>query len=424
MTVQDVDKEFYRRVLKDSRLTEIRSRIRHGTATFADTAEYNDRASTILGDVLSGQVPSTPEGERAKLCKYLLRHLYDGTNEMCAAVQLTLDKAQGLHLAPQKAPFPTERVQAIAGSLEDKTVPTETIQRRAGSAATVGRAFHDAYMHENAKFRTKAGIKCYLNREEASGCCKWCAEIAGRFVYGEHPRDIFRRHDNCSCTVTYENGRERQDVWSKRSWEAPAEGAGAAEPVTLTAEEAAAAQARHPLIRFTEGQAEKTQESVLTRETFSDIIDIILADHQRNPELERTIKQCITQAAPVFAEDLAKFFSRIPAEENRYIMAMHGNPQAAFIYGMQVTPKIVASIIKHRKDYHGEEVVFIACNTGNTDNISECFAQQLANELGNIVHAPTRFGAINSRGEYYSSDITGLKKDGEFIPFEPRRDEK
>lgn len=194
---------------------EIRSKMKHGTATFADTAEYNDRTSSILGSVLSGRMPSTPDGERAKLCEYLLRHLYDDTNEMCAAVQQTLDKANGIQIAPQKAPFPAERVQAISGSLEDKTVPMETIQRRAGSAATVGRAFHDAYMKENAKFRTKAGLKCYITRSGGAKCCDWCAEVAGKYEYSAAPEGVFRRHDNCSCTVYYDTNRTRQTLQGK-----------------------------------------------------------------------------------------------------------------------------------------------------------------------------------------------------------------
>ena len=52
-------------------------------------------------------------------------------------------------------------------------------------------------------------------------CCKWCSAIAGRYEYSEAPEDIYRRHDNCGCTVTYENGRTRQDVWSKKTWEVP-----------------------------------------------------------------------------------------------------------------------------------------------------------------------------------------------------------
>ena len=33
----------------------------------------------------------------------------------------------------------------------------------------------------------------------------------------------FRRHDNCGCSVTYEDGEMRQDAWSKRTWQASPE---------------------------------------------------------------------------------------------------------------------------------------------------------------------------------------------------------
>ncbi|MBE6858867.1 MAG: hypothetical protein E7498_05470 [Ruminococcus sp.] len=47
----------------------------------------------------------------------------------------------------------------------------------------------------------------------------------------------FRRHDNRGCSVTFENGRQRQDVWSKRSWEVPDVGEGAPSPSVLTDEQ-------------------------------------------------------------------------------------------------------------------------------------------------------------------------------------------
>lgn len=80
-----------------------------------------------------------------------------------------------------------------------------------------------------------------------NGCCEWCSKVAGRYAYGEEPDDIYRRHDNCGCSVTYENGRKRQDVWSKREWEAPEPGAGAGDPVVLTKEQAKILQAEHGL---------------------------------------------------------------------------------------------------------------------------------------------------------------------------------
>ena len=88
-----------------------------------------------------------------------------------------------------------------------------------------------------AQFRSGAGQQCSIVREAASGCCQWCTEMAGRYeCNGDLPEDVYRRHDNCSCTTTYENGRMRQDVWSKRQWEAPEPDAGASPPTTFTDE--------------------------------------------------------------------------------------------------------------------------------------------------------------------------------------------
>ena len=74
------------------------------------------------------------------------------------------------------------------------------------------------------KYRSEAGLECFIIRSDHGGCCKWCAALAGKYRYPEEvPKDVYRRHDNCTCTVTYTNGRKAQDVWSKTSRELPAE---------------------------------------------------------------------------------------------------------------------------------------------------------------------------------------------------------
>lgn len=236
MTAQE---ELARRIERDSICRAVQKKIDEGKADFADTARYTDRAAELLGEVLGAYVPDMPTDERETLCKVLLRQRYLDTNAMLNAVQRTLDDAQGLHLAPQIADYPEERVDQAAHSLADETVPMETIVRRAKSApATIARSFHDDYIEKNAAFRDSAGLKCYITRNAAAKCCEWCTKMAGRYRYGEEPQDVYRRHDNCSCTVTYESGRQRQDVWSKRTWEAPGKNAGAEKPVRLTTEQA------------------------------------------------------------------------------------------------------------------------------------------------------------------------------------------
>lgn len=239
-------------IQQDGMLAEIRKKIRSGKATYEDTAAYSARAGKMIGALLSRRLPEIPPEEREQLCVELLHDQYIDINAAVDAAQRYLDERLGIQLAPQHAPFDSERGHQIGSSLRDPSKPVETLQRRAKAATeTTVKSMHDDRMKTEAKFRSRAGLKCFITRKAVSGCCAWCTAMAGRFEYGEEPDDIYRRHDNCDCTVTFENGRKRQDVWSKREWEAPEPGAGAPEPVRLTPEQARKLQEKHQLKRLT-----------------------------------------------------------------------------------------------------------------------------------------------------------------------------
>ena len=216
---QEILSELYRRMAQDPRIRAALKRIEAGKATLADTALVNGRSADILGDIYGDRITEIPEELRESLTTALLRERYDYTNDMCTEVQEALDAKNGIALQPQRAPFPAERVQQIAHSLLDPTVAAEVIERRARAAVpTTVKSMHDDFVKTNARIRNDLGLKCYISRVASPGCCAWCSKIAGRYTYGDQPNDVFRRHDNCPCTVTFENGRQRQDVWSKRKW--------------------------------------------------------------------------------------------------------------------------------------------------------------------------------------------------------------
>lgn len=236
--------ELDRRLSLDPELRRISKKIKDGTADFNDTFRYSEIVSKHIGKIMQENIGeiTNPLGKQY-VCEALLNDHYDAINDVLGTVQVSLDEELGIHLKPIKAPKPVERIRQIAHSLEDPGVKPEVIKRRAGApVVNTAMSMHDDYIRINAAKRHDMGFKCYLNRVAVSGCCKWCTEVAGRYVYGDHPDDIFRRHDNCDCTVTFENGRERQDVWSKRTWEAPAVGAGAAAPVRLSRQDAESLQ--------------------------------------------------------------------------------------------------------------------------------------------------------------------------------------
>ena len=84
-------------------------------------------------------------------------------------------------------------------------------------------SFADDFMKANAEKRSRAGFDTFIDRQGGGKCCPWCAKLIGHFKYPDNvPKDVYRRHDNCTCTVTYgTKGGARQDVWSKVAWTVP-----------------------------------------------------------------------------------------------------------------------------------------------------------------------------------------------------------
>ena len=266
--LQSVLWDVKQRIENDKKLSKLRQKVNSGKATYADTAAYSTHVGNLLGDTFAQHILSVSSELREALTVELLHDRYMDINAIIDRVQKSMDEAQGLHLAPQHAPFYDDRAHQIGSALADPTVPDETIKRRARAAtATATKSMHDDRMKTEAKFRSRAGLKCFITRKAVSGCCAWCTAMAGRYAYGEEPDDIYRRHDNCDCTVTFENGRKRQNVWSKREWEAPEADAGAGEPVRLTAEQAERLQAEHGLTKLDEsGKINKKLSDRMTNE--------------------------------------------------------------------------------------------------------------------------------------------------------------
>lgn len=85
-----------------------------------------------------------------------------------------------------------------------------------GPLRNIMMSFVDDFMKENAEVRHTAGLKAKVIRTMNKPCCPWCAEVAGTYEYPNVPKDVYRRHDNCDCTVVYVSEKGRQDVWSKK----------------------------------------------------------------------------------------------------------------------------------------------------------------------------------------------------------------
>ncbi len=214
--------------------------ISSGKATLDDSAKYSQILSHILGQELASEVLEL--SDREDTASQLLRGAYDDVNDIYSQAQTIIDKKAGIAINPKRAPFPAERVQQFAHSLADPTVEDSVIKRRARAGSeTITKSFHDDCIETNAKFRDNAGLKCYIIRK-GSECCEWCTSVEGKYRIGDQPDGIFRRHDNCDCTIIYDGqvlrGQTGAEGKRGKKWVEVPEEAGAEEAVRYSQEQA------------------------------------------------------------------------------------------------------------------------------------------------------------------------------------------
>lgn len=225
--LEKIRAEFQKTCKADKYVQSVLKKIEGGTAKMEEVATLSKRlglrASQAIGTYVNAG--ALPDGKMYyniadTILSGVLKDNYDIINSAAAECQKALDRKAGINIRPQQAEFPAERIQAVANAASIPDIAEEVMIRRMTSPTqNITESFYNDYVQANVKFRSDAGLDCYIIRNDHGGCCEWCSKLAGKYHYPEDvPKDVYRRHDNCGCTVTYLNGRKAQNVWSKTKW--------------------------------------------------------------------------------------------------------------------------------------------------------------------------------------------------------------
>ncbi len=175
---------------------------------------------------VTGELPEHIDKEFAEgLIRDALKADYDIVSKSAAAVQKRLNEQAGLGLNAVTAPFDEERAEGLITKFAEYDDVKDAEWLLGEPVVNFSQHIVDDTVKQNAEFQSKAGLRPKIVRKAHGKVCKWCAAKAGTYNYpGEVPADVYKRHENCRCTVEYDpgSGKRVQDIWTKR-WTAAEE---------------------------------------------------------------------------------------------------------------------------------------------------------------------------------------------------------
>lgn len=235
-----IKKEFNARISMNRSIQNIMKRIKDGTATSEDAHKYAEMIGEALSEVLLSNLglENLPDETlywniADRTVRPMLKNNHKLVNNTASEIQKIIDKADGIGLNAITSAFPEYRVRDLIDKAVTENNPTKWFGE---PVVNTTQSFYDDFVKANADFRYKAGMKPKVIRTLGSSGqrksrggrkysipCDWCIGLAGVYEYHSEPKDVYRRHEGCRCVVTFQNGKQRQNVWSKDIWEADEE---------------------------------------------------------------------------------------------------------------------------------------------------------------------------------------------------------
>lgn len=118
-----------------------------------------------------------------------------------AQVQEILNGIDKLSIKAQIPKINQDRIDNLIDFLTDRD-DLEEVRRALGrSTENFTESIVDDLIKENLDFLNRVGVKKTVIRIALPTCCEYCSQLAGVYEYGSEPKDIWKRHTDCHCTI-------------------------------------------------------------------------------------------------------------------------------------------------------------------------------------------------------------------------------
>lgn len=219
-----IQSDFQNQFNKNDTVLSVYNKIRDGTATYNEANEFALEVGDILAKSFGKNISSDvlPDGKMyyniaQRVLNPTLKNNYEIITDVTEQVQKLLNDGAKIGIKPLKPDLNQDRIDGIIYRVSEADKYDDVAWILDEPVRNFSQSIVDSSIRVNAEFHAKAGMRPVIVRKLAAGCCEWCANLAGTYEYpGGVPKDVYRRHQRCRCTVDYNpwNGKV-QNVHTK-----------------------------------------------------------------------------------------------------------------------------------------------------------------------------------------------------------------
>lgn len=184
--------------------------------SYEDVNDYAVALGEILTTAFNIHITENPGEIIEQILNDRLKENHRLITDFGRMVQDILNKQAKIGLEAQIPEVNQSRIDGLVGKITEGDF--EQSKWLLGSpVVNFNQSVVDDMVRKNAEFHFRSGMSPKIVRKEVGNCCKWCKNLVGTYKYPDVPKDVYRRHRNCRCTVEYIPKKGiRQDVHSKK----------------------------------------------------------------------------------------------------------------------------------------------------------------------------------------------------------------
>lgn len=221
--LKKIKSEFEGARLDSEVLKDLLSKLHHSKASYLDANQYAIEIGEILSKALGASLTNEtlPDGKMyyniaQRVLTDVLGRNHELVSDYAEQVQKNLNSEAKIGLTAQVPELNQDRIDGLVNRLASEESFDDVRWLLEEPVVNFTQSIIDDSIQKNAEFHHKSGLQPEIVRKAAYHCCEWCQEVQGTYKYPRVPKDIYRRHKCCKCTVDYDpKSGKVQNVWSK-----------------------------------------------------------------------------------------------------------------------------------------------------------------------------------------------------------------